>query len=309
MTLTGWRRVVAAIDRWQQRRAPAAFVVGVVRKFSDDRAGRSAALIAYYGFFSLFPLLLAATTIVGFVSGGGSRRLANSALSQFPVIGKDLKDTVKPLTGSVAALVVGLAGALWAALGCMNAAQDGVNAVWGVPRTAQPNFWWKRLRALGALVVVGLTLVAGTAVTQVTALVPNVPGVARVVAFVLSAALNALLFALAFQVLATGRQQWRHLVAGGAVGGVGYVTLQLVGTWFIDRRLRGASNTYGTFALVIGLLTWLYLLGQLTLVAAEVVVVRSDRLWPRSLTGPPRTPADLDVAARVEAVHRLTPDA
>jgi membrane protein len=308
VTLDGWRRVVAAVDRWQQRWRPAAFVVGVVRKFSDDRAGRSAALIAYYGFFSLFPLLLVAVTIVGFV-GGDRQWVKDSALAQFPIVGRDLKDQVHPLSGSVGALMIGLVGALWAALGCMNAAQDGVNAVWGVPRREQPNFLWKRWRALGALVVVGLTLVVGAAVTQVTALVPHVPGLGRVIAFVLSAGLNATLFALAYQVLATGRQRWRDLLAGGVVGGIGYMTLQLLGTWFIGRRLKGASNTYGTFALVIGLLTWLYVLGQLTLVAAEVIVVRADHLWPRSLTGPPRTRADHEVAARVAAVNDLVPEA
>ncbi|MFZ1491362.1 MAG: hypothetical protein WAS51_15605, partial [Ilumatobacteraceae bacterium] len=55
------------LDTWQQRHTPLAFTVGVVKKFGDDRAGRQAALIAYFGFFSLFPLLLAVTTIVSFV--------------------------------------------------------------------------------------------------------------------------------------------------------------------------------------------------------------------------------------------------
>ena len=302
----GWRRGIAALDRWQQRWRPTAFAVAVVRKFADDRAGRAAALVAYYGFFSLFPLLLVAVTIVGFVFSGGQRDwVLHTALAQLPGLREAMTDDVKPLTGSVTALVLGLATALWAGLGCMLAAQDGINAVWGVPRRSQPNFFYKRVRAASALAAVAFTLVVGAAVTQVTTVLPAVPGLGRVAGFVASAALNACLFAVAFQVLAAGRQRWRDVLIGGAVAGVGYTGLHIVGQWFVVRRVEGASAAYGTFAVVIGLLTWLYLLAQLSLLAAEIVVVRADRLYPRSLTGPPRTPADLVVAARIAAVYRL----
>jgi inner membrane protein YhjD len=300
------RRLLATVDRTQQRIAPLAFVVGVARKFSDDRAGRAAALVAYYGFFSLFPLLLVAMTIVGFVFKGGERDwLRDSALAQIPVIGDQLRDQVKPLQGSVTALVVGLVGALWAGLGCMQAAQDGLNAVWGLPRHEHPNFFTKRLRSLGALAVVSLTLVVGAAATQVATLVPGVPGFGRVAGLAVSILLNAGLFALAFQVLAARRQRWRQLLPGGLLAGVGYSVLQVAGQWFVRQRVSGATTAYGTFAVVIGLLTWLYLLAQLCLVSAEVIVVRAERLWPRSLTGPPTTEADRRVAERIMAVHRM----
>ncbi len=298
-------RLLAVVDRWQQRTRPAAFAVGVVRKFSDDRAGRAAALVAYYGFFSLFPLLLVAVTVIGFVFKGGQRDwLRDSALAQIPVIGDQLRDQVHPLDGNVSALVIGLVAALWAGLGCMQAAQDGINAVWGLPRADQPNFFWKRVRSLGALGVVSLTLVVGAVATQVPTLLPDVPGLGRAAGLVISALLNAVLFALAFQVLATGRQRWGDLVPGAVLAGVGYSVLQVVGQWFVRRRVTGASSTYGTFAVVIGLLTWLYLLAQLCLVAAEVIVVRTDRLWPRSLSGEPTTDADRRVSDRIVAVHR-----
>lgn len=298
-------RLVAGIDAWQRRTPPAAFVVGVIRKFTDDRAGRAAALVAYYAFFSLFPLLLVAVTAIGLLfSGGGRDWLRDSALAQIPVVGDQLRDQVQPLTGSLAALVLGLVAALWAALGCMQAAQEGVDAVWGVPRNRQPTFLYKRLRSLGALAVVGLTLVVGAVATQVPTVVPGMPGLGRAAALLVSTALNAALFGLAFQVLATGRQRWRDLLPGAALAGVGYTVLQVAGQWFVRRRIAGASSTYGTFAVVIGLLTWLHLLAQLCLLAAEVIVVRADRLWPRSLTGGPDTPADRAVADRIAAVHR-----
>ena len=298
-------RALAAVDAWQQRTPPVAFAVGVGRKFVDDRAGRAAALVAYYGFFSLFPLLLVAVTVIGFVFSGGQRDwLRDSALAQIPVIGDQLRDQVQPLSGSVPALVIGLVAALWAGLGCMQAAQDGMNAVWGVPRVRQPSYLRKRLRSVGALGVVGLALVTGAVATQVPTIVSQLPAVGRAAGLLVGTLLNAALFGLAFQVLATGRQRWRDLLPGAALAGVGYTALQVVGQWFVRRRITGASSTYGTFAVVIGLLTWLYLLAQLCLVAAEVVVVRADRLWPRSLAGAPVTPADHAVVERIVAVAR-----
>ena len=76
------------------------------------------------------------------------------------------------------------------------------------------------------------------------------------------------------------------------VAGVGYMGLQLIGQWYLRRVINNAEDTYGTFAIVIGLLTWLYLQAQVTMLGAEVNVVAARHLWPRSLFGPPATEAD-----------------
>ena len=60
----------------------------------------------------------------------------------------------------------------------------------------------------------------------------------------------------------------------------------------MEHTIKRASNVYGTLALVIGLLVWIYLGGQLTLLCAEINVVRVRRLWPRGLVQPPFTEAD-----------------
>jgi uncharacterized BrkB/YihY/UPF0761 family membrane protein len=81
--------------------------------------------------------------------------------------------------------------------------------------------------------------------------------------------------------------------------------LTLVGSIYI-KHFSHASNTYGTFATVIGLLVWLHLLAQVTLYAAEINVVVVRKLWPRSLLGPPEAPADqetLRALAKVEERH------
>lgn len=103
--------------RVQQRHSSTSFPVEVVKKFGDDRASDLAALMAYFAFFSLFPLLLALVTVLGLGLRNNpslQQRVLDSALSQFPIIGDQL--AVQGLSGSVVALVVGLAGAVWSGL-------------------------------------------------------------------------------------------------------------------------------------------------------------------------------------------------
>jgi uncharacterized BrkB/YihY/UPF0761 family membrane protein len=116
------KRLVQAVDDVQQRHRWLAFPVAVVKKYGEDQAGQRAALLAYYGFFSLFPLLLVAVTVIGFVLQGHAdlgQRVVDSAVAQFPVVGDEISGTVSQsrLRGSGAALVVGLALTLWGGLG------------------------------------------------------------------------------------------------------------------------------------------------------------------------------------------------
>jgi YihY family inner membrane protein len=298
-----------AIDQFQQRHRPLAFMVGVIRKFGDERAGRLAALIAYYGFFSIFPLLLAASTILAFVADRGEAdRFENSALSQIPVLGDQIGGSAATISGSGAALIVGVALALWAGLACMQAAQDAMNDVWSIPRVAQPGYLPKRLRSIASLAVIGASFLVSTFATQAITALPDLPGIARVAGLVLSVVVNAAVFLLMFQVLATTHQPWRDLVPGAAIGGIGYTALQTLGHLYVDRTIKGASDTYGTFAIVIGLLSWLYLLGQFMLLAAEINVVRARHLWPRSLFPPKLTRADRKALAAAARAQQARPE-
>ena len=137
------RRLLQAVDDFQQRHRWLAFPVAVVKKYGEDQAGQRAALLAYYGFFSLFPLLLVAVTVLGFVlhgDSGLSRRIVDSAVGQFPVIGDELGRSVSQsrLRGSGLALAVGVVFALWGGLGVAEAAQAAMNGIWNVPRRRYP---------------------------------------------------------------------------------------------------------------------------------------------------------------------------
>ena len=297
--------ITGKVERFQLGHKPLSFLVGVIKKFTDDQAGKLAALVAYYGFFSLFPAMLAMVTILGFVLQGheGLRKdIQDSALKNFPVIGDQISgDLGHALTGSTVALVIGLAGALWAGLGAMQAAQDAMNSVWDVPRADYPTFLAKRLRSLAALGLIGVLFGATAVVPQITGAFTSGP-LAIVLLFVASAAVDAAAFLVAFRLLTVAKVTWRELVPGACVAGVAYLILLSAGTLYVKRSLNGAENTYGTFAVVIGLLSWIFLLAQVTLFAAEINVVRTRRLWPRTLFGKPVTRGDRrSVAAQAEA--------
>ncbi len=305
------KQLVRKLDGYQRRHAWIGFPLGVVKKFSEDEAGNLAALISYFTFFSLFPLLLALVTILGFVLRGDPElqgRIVDSALVQFPVIGDQIRSNIGSLSGNWLALLVGVAGALWAGMGAVDATQNAMNSVWDVPIRDKPKFVTRRLRSLLMLVVVGgglfLTAAASTMASAAESVVP--PG--RLVAPILSVAVNVGVFLVAFRVLTERDLRWSSVLPGAVVAGVAAAVFQVAGGFIIDRNLRGATQTYGTFAVVIGLLSWLYLQAQVTLFAAEVNVVRARGLWPRSLDQENLTEADRKALAQHAEVEERVPD-
>jgi membrane protein len=295
-----------AIDRFQQRSSRLGFLAAVLKKFGDDQAGQLAALIAYYGFFSLFPLLLVFVTVLGFVLQGNQSAqdsVLHSTLSQFPIIGDQLQRNVHSLRGSPVALAIGILGSLLGGLGITGAAQNAFNQVWRVPHKHRPNFLSWRLRGLALIAVLGvLSIVSTVAAGYVTAQTPA--GAATVLGGVMLAlAANLLLFFVAFRFLTAEDVATRDLLPGVIVGAVLWQILQHVGGFYVDHVIRHAKETSGLFAFVLGLLSWLYLGSQVTLIAAEINVVRARRLWPRSFFSPPLLDADkraLTSSAEVE---------
>jgi membrane protein len=287
------------LDRFQRRHRWAAFPFAVVKKFGQDGAGNLAALVAYYAFFSVFPLLLAFSTILGFVLHGHpdwQRSVEHSAFAQLPLVAS--KDQPAPLHGNVAALVVGLALALWSGLGVGKTAQTAFNTVYLVPQKERPNFLTSTLRALGLIVVGGLGLIVTTALSSAVTSAPSLGGLdlgpgLRVVGTALAVALNTALFLVLFRWLTVRDVPWRHALPGAVISAAALQVLQLAATAFIDHKLKGASSTYGkNFGAVVVLLSWFYLQAQVVLLAAEVNVVRQYDLWPRGLRDDPATEAD-----------------
>jgi YihY family inner membrane protein len=303
-------RQVRRADRFQQRHGAIGFPLAVMQKFGNDQASGKAALMAYYGLFALFPLLLLLVTGLGFALSGQPQlraSLLNSALRNIPVIGMQLRSDVHPLTGSVPALVIGIIGAIYGAVGLGLAAQNAMNTVWNIPFVFWPNIWLRYLRTLGVIGLLGLSALTSAACAVIaTAAHLGLDG--RLAAVAASLLLDLGLFLLAFLLLTAEPLRIRDVAQGAAIATVLWQALQYVGTWYVTRELQRAAPTYGFFAVAITLLLWLFLGAQLTLWAAEINVVRRYRLWPRSLTQPPLTEADRRVFKRLAQMEVRRPE-
>ncbi len=281
-----------AIDRRQQRTSGVRFVAAVYKKFSDDQAGQLAALISYYAFVSIFPLLLVFVTILGFVLEGhpdDREKIVHGTLGQFPILSERL--TLHSLNGSGLALAIGVVGALLAGMGITSAAQNAFNRIWHVPFKDRPNFLFSRLRSLAVLAILGTLTIVSTAAAGFVGTSSHSAGL--VIAGVLIAFLvNLALFMSAFALLTAAEATWRDYLPGVIVAAVLWQLLQHLGGFYIEHALKHTQPLYGTFAFVLGLLAWLYLGAQLVIFAAEINVVRSRKLWPRSFFSEPLLDAD-----------------
>jgi YihY family inner membrane protein len=311
MRQVGWiERQVRRADRFQQRHGVIGFPWAVAQKFGDDQAGGKAALMAYYGLFALFPLLLLLATILGFALSGNPalrEQLIDSALGNFPVLGEQLRSDVQPLQGNGVALAIGIAGTLYGSFGVGFAAQNAMNTVWNIPHFYWPSFWKRYVRNFGVIGLLGLAVISSTVLTAFATAVAHGAAV-PVLAITASVVVNLGLFLLAFMVLTAEPLRPRDVVVGAVIAAVCWEVLQLIGTWYVTRGLRNASPTYGVFAVVITLLSWLYLGAQLTLWAAEINVVHRYHLWPRSVTQPPLTRADRLVFRRLAQMEVRRPE-
>lgn len=281
-----------AIDRRQQRTPGIRFLAAVYKKFSDDHAGQLAALVAYYAFVSIFPLLLVFVTVLGFVLQGhpGDReKIVHGTLGQFPVLSDSL--TLHSLKGSGVALAIGIAGTLLAGMGVTSAAQNAFNGIWHVPYKNRPSFLFSRLRSLAVLAILGTLAIVSTAAAGFVGASSH--GAAAVLGGVLVAfVVNVALFMTAFSLLTAADVSRREHLPGVIVAAILWQLLQHLGGYYVDHTLKHTQPLYGTFAVVLGLLAWLYLGAQLVIFAAEINVVRVRKLWPRSFFSEPLLDAD-----------------
>ncbi len=130
-------------NKFQQTHSWAGFSFAVIKKYGDDEAGYQGALITYYGFLSLFPLLLVATSVIGLIASNNPHlrdQLTSSISSYFPTLGSQLQASVHSSTKSGAALVIGLLLTLYGARGGADASQHALNHIWHVPKSARPGF-------------------------------------------------------------------------------------------------------------------------------------------------------------------------
>jgi YihY family inner membrane protein len=283
---------VDRVDAFQRRHPVVGFPLAVLYKFIDDQGNYLAAVVTYYAFVSIFPMLLIASSVLGFVLQGNAElrdELLNGALSQFPIVGTELGKP-KGLQGSTSAVVFGTLAALYGVLGLGQAAQNAVNVAWAVPRNSRLNPLLSRVSSLLLLVLAGLTVLAVTVLSSIVSHLdmfgPDIDqGLGWLLQFA-SLVLNALVLAAMMHLATSIRQSFRASLPGAVAVAVLWQLLQQAGGTYVNRVIARVSDVNAVFAIVLGLLALLYIASVIAVVGLEINVVLARRLFPRSLLTP-----------------------
>jgi membrane protein len=277
-------------DRFQRRHAWVGLPLAVAYKYFEDQGTYLAALVTYYGFVSLFPLLLLFVAVLGLVLPGHpglQTRLVHSALGQFPIIGSQIKSNLHSERGDTAGVVIALVVAFYGGLGVAEALQNAMNRAWAVPRFRRPNPLRSRIRSFGLLnlLAVGAATTTGLSALDTSAAAFGATfGLSaefRVATTALSVLINVGLFIVAFRLLTAHAVTTRQVLPGAVAAALSWQVLQSVGTYYVGHALKGSSQTFGVFGVVLGLLAWLLVTSIVVVVSAELNVVLARQLWPR----------------------------
>jgi YihY family inner membrane protein len=277
--------VLQKLDRAQKRSTTLSVAVATFKKFSEDQSANFAAMIAFWAFFSVFPLFLVLVTLLAiFLPASDKDSVLTHVAQLFPLL--DPK-TVSGLSGAWWTIVLGLATALWSGSGVVRTAQFAFNSVWGMEPDQQPGLFKQMIRSISVLATVGLGLVITTLLSGLVASSAsgvNLGAAGRVGGYVLSAALDIGIFLAAFRILTERDVSTRDVLPGALLSGIAFFVLQELSTLIISRYLKNAQATYGHFATVITILWWFYLQSMITLLGAQLNVVLKEHSYPRSLT-------------------------
>ena len=285
-------KVVDAVDRFQRRHPRASVPLAVIYKFFDDQGNYLSATLTYYAFIAIFPTLLLASSILGFVLQGSDalqEEILNSALAQFPIIGDQL-GRPEGLQGSTGGVIVGATAALYGAMGLGQAIQNTMHVAWSVPRNSRPNPFYQRFKSLLLLLTAGMAVLA---VSVVSAVGSNTQVFSEEVDIGLRWLINLVtvlvvgsVLALLLRTAAAGHLSFFRAAPGAFAVAVMWQVLQYLGTVYVARVLVGANDMNQTFGLVLGLIGIIYLGSVMAVLGIEINVVLAERLYPRALLAP-----------------------
>lgn len=303
----GVRAKLDRLDSYQQRHPALGVPIAVTRKFIEDESINLAAVIAFWAFFSVFPLLLIFVTLLGYVLPPNLRSdVLRSAAGFFPLLSTD---SIGHLSGQWWTLVVGILSALWSGSFVVIAIQSAFNSVWEIPYAQRPGVGAQMRRGLFALVAIALGLVVSTVISSYvtgSATGTSLGAVARLAGYLIAVALDVGLFFVAFRVLTDRDVSTRDVLPGALLSGIVFWLLQQLSSLIISRYLHNAERIYGNFATVITMLSWFYAQSVVILVGAQLNVVLKERLHPRRLVTAPVTEADhraYDAYAKERTYH------
>jgi YihY family inner membrane protein len=280
-------RRLQAFDRWQQRHTFTAVVCAVIKKNGEDQAGNQSALLTYYGFLAIFPLLLVLTTVLQIVFKHDSHlktQILTSLNTYFPIIGNQLQGHIHSLRKTGVALAVGILLILYGAKGVADAFRNCVNTLWHVPANERDNYVNSLVKSFGIIGVGGTGLIlAAISAGYATSSGHNYGF--RLLFTVINLAILFSSFVTIIKLAHAKKVRIRKLWIGAAVASLGILVAQSIGGYVLIHEMKNLSTLYSTFAVVLGLIFWLYIQMEICVYALEVDSVLALKRWPRSLFG------------------------
>jgi membrane protein len=281
------------VDTYQQQHKAMGIPIAVFKKFSEDQSTNLASMIAFWAFFSIFPLLLVLVTLLGFFLPADMKTsVLKDVAGYIPLLNTK---TIAGLSGSWWALIIGIVSALWSGSAVVRTVQFAFNSVWEIPYHQRPKMLEKILRSIWVLGTIGVGLVISVLITGFVSGTSNSLHLAwfgHLLGYVIAIALDIGLFVAAFRMLTDRDVSTRDVLPGAVLSGVVFWILQSLSSLIISHYLSNAQSTYGTFATVITMLWWFYMTSIVTLLGAQLNVVLKERLYPRGLVDAPDTEAD-----------------
>ncbi|MFP4555130.1 MAG: YihY/virulence factor BrkB family protein [Actinomycetota bacterium] len=302
-------RVVQRLDDLQQRFPPLALPVGVVRKFADDRTSAWGALMTFYGFLALFPLVVITLTVIGHLAAADpelEEALLQGAVGQIPIVGTMIEEDVSGLQAGGLGFAVGLLGLFWGATGIYNSGQLAMSQIWNVEGIDRPGLPVRLARSMVLFVLFATGAIGGGWLVQ-QGFFSDAGSAIRALTFVGSLMLGFAMFSAIFRILTPHTIPMRKLWLGAALATVGWEALQIVGGIVVSQE-TDQVDVYGVFAYTIALLMWLWLAFRVMLFSAEAAVVIDRGLWPRNIAQPPLNDADKRVLASLARNERRRPE-
>ncbi|MDQ6909907.1 MAG: YihY/virulence factor BrkB family protein [Actinomycetota bacterium] len=262
----------------------------VQKRYGEVKGNFLATAVTLMGFISVFPLLLVAIAIIGFVSSS-SVNLAGDIVSRLGLTG-DAANLVRNSIGKAeqsrkAASVIGLAGLLWSGLGLVTAIQESMNTVWQVEGRGLRD-------KLTGLAWLGGTAVLFAASFALAAAIKFLPGFFAPLNILVGLALDVGLWLWMMKLLPNQEVGWKALLPGAITGAVGLEVLKIVGSIYVPRLVASSSALYGSLGVVFGILMWLLFFGKLLVYSSVLnVVLWEDRHGTVEVNVEmPRLPAD-----------------
>jgi uncharacterized BrkB/YihY/UPF0761 family membrane protein len=282
--------VIAWVDKLQRRRPILGFPVAVFKRYGEDHGGWLGSLISYYGFFSLYPLLVVFATLATWIFDDRPetlQRILEALWSKVPfasgTLSAEVDEQVASLSGHSPTLIVSMIVTLWGGVGVVRVLQDAINTIWGVPRFRRPGFFPKLGRGMLILGLLGLGVV-GTAVVAGVTLAVDLPILATIAAALGNVAISTGIAIALYRIVIATSVRIADILPGALVTGAGSYVVTLVGGLYVKHLITRMTGVYGPFAATIGLLAYVSLMVQIFVLATEVNVVRMRSLWPRAMT-------------------------